>query len=100
MGNKYLCVHTDTQVEIIEIDKPGKGSLTFGVGGPVAALVVKELCDEVNELHAELARLQRIEAAARELMEAENRTNYESFRARYGAIRQGVEMLAAALDKD
>jgi hypothetical protein len=41
---KYTFKHTDTTVTIGE----GDGQLTFGVGGPVAALLIGDLVEEVN----------------------------------------------------
>lgn len=49
---------TETSVSIRESET---GWLTFGIGGPVAGLFLKDLFDKYN-------RLQRIEAAAREVL--------------------------------
>lgn len=50
---KYNIYTTDTSVTI---KKRGvKGSLTFGVGGPIAAKMVSDLCSEVNALESALA---------------------------------------------
>lgn len=53
---KYSCkIINDTTVEIRKGDK---GSLTFGVGGPVAGLAIKDLCADLSRLAARVAELE------------------------------------------
>ena len=63
MSAKYTVTTTDTTVTIRE--RGVSGTLTFGVGGPIAAMAVSDLAEEVNKQEVELAALRRVFGAAR-----------------------------------
>ena len=63
MSAKYTVTTTDITVTIRE--RGVSGTLTFGVGGPIAAKTVADLAEEVNGLETELAALRRVAEAAR-----------------------------------
>jgi hypothetical protein len=65
MSDRYTCTITDTTVSIGFEGRPG--SLTFGVGGPVAAQNVAGLVDEINALKNTLESVVTHDAFAREL---------------------------------
>jgi hypothetical protein len=65
MSDRYTCSITDTTVTIGFEGKPG--SLTFGVGGPVAAQNVAGLVDEINALKNTLEDVLTHDAFAAEL---------------------------------
>ena len=65
MSAKYTVTTTDTTVTIRE--RGVSGTLTFGVGGPIAAKTVADLAEEVNGLETELAALRRVTLRPRPL---------------------------------
>ena len=76
MSAKYTVTTTDITVTIRE--RGIGGTLTFGVGGPIAAKTVADLAEEVNGLETELAALRRVAEAARNVIDGEQIFGYPS----------------------